>query len=268
MNDTLYRLLKAIEEADRAVNNGFDALASASWDEIRQLAGRLREEMGRLDQEDDAMTTDPKTIARLRELEKKATQAPWPLGYVQGAVRHVVKNLDADCFWFKEPSDPDFNGWNRYEDGPFIAELRNHAASLLADADRVQELEREIAAALDALPAPAVIRVREGGGPENVAASLAVSCQNIRALYYDALHVVVNLRTKLAEAGVEGSPPPTGDTTIGAWMKRAREAERKLALAVEGLEKIVSSQPSGAFDYEPRSFGIARSTLDKIKESK
>jgi hypothetical protein len=43
-----------------------------------------------------------------------------------------------------------------------------------------------------------------------------------------ALAVVRDLRQKLATAGVEGSPPP-GETTIGAWTRRAREAEAREA---------------------------------------
>lgn len=40
--------------------------------------------------------------------------------------------------------------------------------------------------------------------------------------------VIQDLRQKLAIAGVEGSPPPGEDTTIGALTSRARDAETKL----------------------------------------
>lgn len=48
-------------------------------------------------------------------------------------------------------------------------------------------------------------------------------------------------------------------------MRQVEELERQLAVAVGALREIVSSQPSGAFDSEPRSFNIARSALARIE---
>jgi len=50
-----------------------------------------------------------------------------------------------------------------------------------------------------------------------------------------ALETIHELRRKLAEAGVEGSPPPGGDTTIGILMARAQNAEA----AAERLRNVL-----------------------------
>jgi len=47
VSDTLYKLLAAIEQADRDKVAGFDTLASADWDEIIRLCEKMREEMSR-----------------------------------------------------------------------------------------------------------------------------------------------------------------------------------------------------------------------------
>ena len=47
MSDTIYKLLAAIEQADRDKGAGFDTLASAEWDEIVRLCKEMREEMRR-----------------------------------------------------------------------------------------------------------------------------------------------------------------------------------------------------------------------------
>lgn len=45
--------------------------------------------------------------------------------------------------------------------------------------ERIQKLEEEIEACLKLIPKECVVRVREGGGPENIYASLAVSLMNL-----------------------------------------------------------------------------------------
>ena len=63
--------------------------------------------------------------------------------------------------------------------------------------------------------------------------------------------VIADLRRKLAEAGVEGSPPLTGDTTIGALLERARTAERRVEMLREAHEQVrrdmrVTTDPDSA----------------------
>lgn len=48
------------------------------------------------------------------------------------------------------------------------------------ETQRAENAEREMAAILDTMPADVVVRVREGAGPESVAASLAVSIAKLR----------------------------------------------------------------------------------------
>lgn len=54
------------------------------------------------------------------------------------------------------------------------------AAKFMAAESRAFTAEREMSAILDTLPADVVVRVREGAGPESVAASLAVSVAKLR----------------------------------------------------------------------------------------
>lgn len=49
---------------------------------------------------------------------------------------------------------------------------------------RVAMLEANIEGTLNAMPARFVVRVREGGGPEELAASLAVSVSNLTRAFY------------------------------------------------------------------------------------
>lgn len=62
-----------------------------------------------------------------------ATDGPWPEDYVHAAVRHIARNVD----WIESKSDPEF-GWDRYNDGAFIAQARTRWPAAL---DRIAELE-------------------------------------------------------------------------------------------------------------------------------
>lgn len=53
-------------------------------------------------------------------------------------------------------------------------------AKLREAEERAEKAEREMSAILDTMPADVVVRVREGAGPESVAASLAVSVAKLR----------------------------------------------------------------------------------------
>lgn len=82
------------------------------------------------------------------------TPGPWPIAYVSGAIRHLVRNCDADCFLSGEEwssmNVAGFYGWDKYKDSPLIAA----APTLLARCkaleeenarlhERLQRLERE-----------------------------------------------------------------------------------------------------------------------------
>jgi len=75
-------------------------------------------------------------IAELERLEREATQAPWPLDYVQGAVRHISRNVDRDSFYIMSEGDPDF-WWGRHTDGPLIVAMRNALPRLLEERKRL-----------------------------------------------------------------------------------------------------------------------------------
>lgn len=53
----------------------------------------------------------------------------------------------------------------------------------------------------------------------------------------ETMGIIADLRRKLAEAGVEGSPPPGRDTTIGQWSNRAHNAEEQVRTLRAALEK-------------------------------
>jgi hypothetical protein len=88
---------------------------------------------------------DPAVLARLTELEKAATPAPWPEEYVQGAVRHISKNCDTYQFCRE---DIGFD-WDRYKDGPLITEARNALPALLITAREHATLAQEVREALE-----------------------------------------------------------------------------------------------------------------------
>lgn len=75
--------------------------------------------------------------------------------------------------------------------------------------------------------------------PETELDDVLRAIQSVRsdARNYPALQLIIgDLRRKLAEAGVEGSPPPGQDTTIGQWSSRAHDAESRVLLLQETLE--------------------------------
>lgn len=53
------------------------------------------------------------TNDEIRALREKSTAVPWPESYVQGAVRHINKNVDRDAFWSPDEGQPDF-WWDRH----------------------------------------------------------------------------------------------------------------------------------------------------------
>jgi hypothetical protein len=72
-------------------------------------------------------------IADLKRLEAEATPQPWDEEYVLGAVRHIARNVDPDCFR-EPPADPHAVGfvWDRYADGPYILAACRAVPALLA----------------------------------------------------------------------------------------------------------------------------------------
>lgn len=58
-------------------------------------------------------------LDRLEELARAAIRGKWDERYVQGAVRHIARNVDYEMF-IEDPEDVEFS-WDRYKDGPYIA---------------------------------------------------------------------------------------------------------------------------------------------------
>lgn len=150
------------------------------------------------------MSDEMKMLDTLAELEKKATPGRW---YFDGC--NIIETEDAIEESFGEMICPDICELlhkKLKENGAFIVALRNAFPTLYGLAHRAVEADGELDVAQRRLEAS-----------ENV---------------------VRELRRKLAEAGVEGSPPPTGKTTIGALLERAQNAEGRLRVAAISAEQI------------------------------
>ncbi len=90
----------------------------------------------------------------------------------------------------------------------------------------------------------------------------------------DATFIIRELRQKLAIAGVEGSPPPGEETTIGALLTRAQNAEEREVKWRNALIRFVSAHTlTGPADdswtkavtdiYE---FGVAQKVVELAKK--
>ena len=77
-----------------------------------------------------------------------------------------------------------------------------------------------------------------------------------------SVDIIKELRRKLAEAGVEGSPPPGGTGTIQLLTERAQKAEAQLVEMVEALKEIVKGR--GEFSTDP--FEHASNCIEAMRE--
>jgi hypothetical protein len=76
-------------------------------------------------------------IAELRAKLKGITPLPWCAGWMSGAIRHVVRNVDTDAFHDHDGDIEDCAGPDRY-DGDAIAAVMNAAPRLLDTIDELQ----------------------------------------------------------------------------------------------------------------------------------
>lgn len=65
----------------------------------------------------------------------------------------------------------------------------------------------------------------------------------------EAIKVITGLRRKLAEAGVEGSPPPNGQATIPALLERAQKAEAALRAMKRFVNPLQCENAADRQDY-------------------
>jgi len=63
------------------------------------------------------------------------------------------------------------------------------------DKAEIARLRGEIESVIEHLPSPCVIRIREGGGDENICATLAVSCRSLAQAFYNATEIAVQCKT-------------------------------------------------------------------------
>lgn len=211
---------------------------------------------------------ETKMLDTLAEFEKKATPGEWTARsgtredrFFEGI---TVELLGGDrCTIlkgngnFKERSDADEK---------FVAALRNAFPTLYGLAHRAVEADGESSRLIDEARRLAITEQERRIASESRVRELEKTCETQRAelarwhacneqeiaalrTAKDLMdvaqrrleaseNVVRELRRKLAEAGVEGSPPPTGNTTIGALLERAQDAEGRLRVAAISAEQI------------------------------
>ncbi len=83
----------------------------------------------------------------------------------------------------------------------------------------------------------------------------------------DAVSIIHDLRRKLAEAGVEGSPPPGRETIIGTLKRRLREVEQERDCCKQQMESSLLREEESLAELSvvERDRDAARAELEKIR---
>ena len=84
------------------------------------------------------MTDDE--LKALEALAEKATTGPWSERWLYGALRHINRNVDRDCF-IDDADLPDGARWPGKEDAAFISACRTAVPALIAEVRRLQARE-------------------------------------------------------------------------------------------------------------------------------
>lgn len=81
------------------------------------------------------MTTQDETrLEGIRARAETATPGPWSVSWLRGALRHITRNVDPDCFWAPdEGEDVDTAQMPSREDAAFIAAARDDVPWLVAN---------------------------------------------------------------------------------------------------------------------------------------
>ncbi len=77
-------------------------------------------------------------LKTLRETVKELA-GPWSVSWFRGAIRHLVRNVDYECFWNPDPGEDRYSGIPDRADGAAIAKALNALPALLDEMERLRK---------------------------------------------------------------------------------------------------------------------------------